>query len=112
MKIWKRAEKHYTEYLSLNLWPAVRKSTGLRGEAVEDISWGPVSVEVKCRKSVPQYLWDWLIQAEKNRNGKIPMVLLHKDGERMNKGVAILSLEWLILLLNEIHSQKEVKDDA
>jgi len=110
MRTWKEGEKRYTEYLSLRPWAAIRKSKGLRGEGVEDIEWGPLSVELKTRNKCPQYLFDWLIQAEKNRDNRIPMVILHQDGDRLNKGIILMRIDWFIHLLIELTTKGESND--
>ncbi len=103
MKTWKTKEKTLTEWLSLQeLWPAERKSRALRGEAVEDIAWGPISIELKTRKSPPQYLTDWLEQAKLNAEGKVPLVVVHGDRMRMGEQICMLTLTDLLSLLKGV----------
>jgi hypothetical protein len=93
VKTWKNKEVQLTEWLNGNPWPATRKSRALRGEAVEDIEWGPVSVELKTRANFPpQYLLDWLTQAERNAEGKVPALIIHKDATRLGNQLIILRL--------------------
>ena len=82
------------------LWVAERRSRGLRGEAVEDIEWGLCSIELKTRKDFPpQYLEDWMAQAERNSGWREPVLVLHKDGTRMGRQMVVLSLSSFVNLL-------------
>lgn len=105
MKNWKEKEKQLVEWLNTQkLWVAERMSRGLRGEAVEDVRWGPFSVELKTRKSAPpQYVLDWLAQAEANSNGRIPIVLVHRDRMVWGEQVVMMELCDLIALLHHVY---------
>ena len=93
MKSWKQKEIALVEWLNAKkLWVAKRMSRGRRGEAVEDVQWGPFSVELKTRKFVPKYLLDWLAQAKANSKGRTPLVLLHKDRMLWGEQIVLLTL--------------------
>ncbi len=84
---WKQKEQEFVAWLNeiKVSWEAIRRSRGQRGEAVEDIEFGPLSVELKTgRKLLPKYLLEWLEQATTNCEGRIPTVIAHSD--RMRKG--------------------------
>ena len=101
MKTWKEKEKQLTAWLQdAGIWPAERMSRALRGEMVEDIAWGPVSVELKTRKeSPPQYMLNWLKQATMNSQRKIPLVVVHRDRMKMGQQMCVLTVDDLIILL-------------
>ena len=105
MKTWKKKEIQLTEWLTeYGPWVAVRKSRAERGEAVEDIEWGPLSVELKTRKSCPpQYLLDWLEQAKTNCADKLPIVVIHRNGMRKGNQLVCLTLADFVRLLKEVH---------
>lgn len=103
MKYWKRAEKVFTDWLSSQgLWKAVRKSRALRGEGVEDIEWGPFSIELKTRKTVPQYLLQWMKQAATNSQSRLPIVVWHQDYMRAGSQLVVLTLESFVHLLHQL----------
>ena len=105
---WKGGEKLLTEWLDKQgLWPATRTSTGARGEAVEDIDWGLFSVELKTRRTLPVYLFEWLKQASKNRNSKIPVVMAHQDHLPTGKQIVIMDLNWFIELLRKYEKENK-----
>jgi hypothetical protein len=87
---WKAIEKRIANWLSQGPIKATRQSKIFMGEAVEDISWGPISVEVKSRGVVPKYIDQWLDQATTNSDGKIPAVFWHRDTMREGKQFVIL----------------------
>lgn len=68
-----------------------------RGGATEgsDITIGPFSIECKRRASIAVY--EWLDQAQRDANGKLPIVVARADGRR---AIAILDLEALIPMLS------------
>lgn len=90
MKNWKRGEKKITEWYS-DLGPeATRTSRYFRGEAVEDVEWGKFSIEIKTRKKIPQYIHDWMAQAEANARDKIGVVHWHQDHQRLDNDLIIM----------------------
>lgn len=115
MKNWKEGEKRLTAWLNeQTLWKAVRKSRAMRGDAVEDIEWGPFSVEYKSRKTIPQYIKEWVAQAEKNAESRMPIVVWHEDRMRMGKQFVIIPLELFTFLADyvydsEVRETKNVK---
>jgi len=72
----------------------------MRGEAVEDIEWGPLSIEHKTRKRpIPDYLHDWMAQAETNSGTRIPVVVWHQDGMHLGKEFVIMTLRDFVNVL-------------
>ena len=101
---WKKKEQELVEWLNeIEIsWEAIRRSRGLRGEAVEDISFGPLSVELKTgKKLIPKYMLDWLKQAETNCEGRIPVVVAHSDRMRKGDQIVMMTYENWIRLLYE-----------
>jgi len=75
----------------------------MRGEAVEDIEWGPLSLEHKTRKRpIPDYLQGWMAQAEKNSDIRIPAVIWHQDGMHLGKEFVIITLTDFINLVKHL----------
>ena len=111
MKNWKNKEIVLVEWLNTKgLWLAERMSRGLRGEAVEDVQWGPFSIELKTRKSIPpQYLLDWLAQAKANSEGRIPIVLMHKDRMQWGEQVVMIPLTDFVGMLQRFMEVAETQ---
>jgi hypothetical protein len=104
---WKAIEKRIANWLSQGPIKATRQSKIFMGEAVEDISWGPMSVEVKSRGVVPKYIDQWLEQATTNAGGKIPVVLWHRDGMHEGKQFAILKASDFKFIVEEWKGKNE-----
>lgn len=69
---------------------------GLRSPDVETNAY---SVEVKCRKRLPDWLVNAMIQAQRNAApGKLPLVVLHQSSQRHERDLVVLRLgdfiEW------------------
>ena len=107
MKTWKEGEKRLTAWLNeQTLWKAIRKSRAMRGDAVEDIEWGPFSIEYKSRKTIPQYIKDWVAQAEKNAESRMPIVIWHEDRMRMGKQFVVVTLELFTFLAGYVYDKE------
>lgn len=79
-----------------------------RGNAVEDIRVSDfISVEVKSRKALPKYLIRWVEQANRNCEGKMPVVLIHPDYTQMGEQGVMMSLEDFRELVAELHERRE-----
>jgi hypothetical protein len=102
-KNWKDVEKGITDWLNeQGIWEAERRSTQGLGTEIEDISWGPISVEVKTRQSFPAYLHLFVKQSEKNSDGKIPIVVMHQNMKRRHDDYVVMRMETLIRLLKAL----------
>jgi len=104
VKGWKRKEIELTDYLNdAKMWPALRRSRGLRGEAVEDIEWGPLSIELKTRKGWPPgYMEDFMRQAHTNCGDRTATVVMHGDYMKMGDQHVVMRLEDFVGLLKEV----------
>lgn len=104
VKSWKEKEKQLTEWLTgCGYWQAVRQSRAWRGEAVEDIQWGPLSIELKTRRSFPpRYVTEWLEQAATNCCGRTPIVIVHGDYVRMGEQLVMMTLRDLVQLIDDV----------
>ena len=72
---WKRAERAIARILGGTRIPV----TGRKGP---DVAHPTLSVEVKSRTDLPQYLWEWLGQAADGADeSKVPVVVLHRAGK-------------------------------
>lgn len=103
VKGWKEAEKRLTIYLSHLGVPAVRRSRAMQGEAVEDIEWGPFSVEYKTRAKFPGYVTDWIKQAVANCVDRIPIVIWHRNNKRYKDDLVLIRLGDFVALISEYH---------
>lgn len=106
VKSWKEKEKQLTEWLKtvVSFWTTYRRSRALRGEAVEDIMWGPTSVELKTRKNwPPKYVCAWLEQARTNAEKRTPIVVVHGDYMRMGDQLVIMTLQDLVNIINDAY---------
>ena len=93
-KGWKNVEKKVTAWLSEGETQATRMSRPFMGSAVEDVSWGKFSVEVKSTSTLwPAYLVGWVKQAVTNCQGKIPLVFWHKDGHHISQDYVVMRAE-------------------
>lgn len=100
MRGWKKYEQDLTEYLNGKAGrEAIRRSRAERGEDVMDVEWGDISVEAKCKAGRPQYMEAWLAQANKNCEGKTPIVVWHQAYEKIDDDIVMLRLYDLISLL-------------
>lgn len=107
MKNWKEGEKRLTAWLNEQyLWKAIRKSRAMRGDAVEDIEWGLFSIEYKSRKKIPQYIKDWMTQAEKNAESRMPIVVWHEDRMRMGKQFVVMPFELFVFLVSYMYDKE------
>lgn len=110
MKAWKRYEQRLTAWLSRGKVVAIRESRWLRGEAVEDVSWGPLSIEAKTRKTIPKYVKEWLAQAKSNCQSRMPVVIWHENHMRMGDEVVLLRLSDLYTIIEEWWYREEADD--
>lgn len=67
---WKRQEREIAQILGGERMPNIGKSQA-------DVIAGPLAVQVKTRKQLPQWLWDAIEQARRDaRNMQVPVVVL------------------------------------
>lgn len=108
MKSWKRYEKDLTTYLRGHTrWKTKRRSRAKMGEDVMDIECGPLAIEAKCPKGRPQYIEDWLDQADKNKEGKYPVVIWHQAYESIDNDVVLMRLGDLVTFICALQRDKE-----
>jgi len=104
VKTWKEGEKRIAAWYSESGHPATRRSTALRGEAVEDIEWGWFSIEVKTRKTVPQYVHEWMEQALRNAELRTPVIHWHQDRQHLDDDYVVMRAKdfrrWVSLILS------------
>ena len=90
MKDWKSCERRVAKLLGGHPVPVSGRG---RGDA-PDIEHPTLSIEVKSRKKIPAWLEDALRQAEASvKNGRLPVVVLHQDGQRYTASLVVLRLE-------------------
>lgn len=110
VKNWKTVEEKIATWLNEqgSPWIAKRVSKMSLGMSVEDVAWGNVaSIEVKARAHQPPgYMLQWLAQARANCKGKIPLLVLHKDGVHSGKELVVLTLEDLVALLHKVREEE------
>jgi len=88
---WKQTERAIAKRLN-----ATRQ--GATGEATADVVNGWLSVEVKHRKRLPQWLKTALDQARNGAGERLPLVILHEAGQRHAEDLVVMRLgdfeEW------------------
>ena len=87
-KPWKNAEKGIARAMG-----GERVSNRFMGLDVTDVVCGIFACEVKERKVVPAWLLQAMAQSERNaRNGRVPIVALHRLGDRYNDALIVMRL--------------------
>ena len=90
MKSWKSCERRVAELLGGHRVPVSGRGRGY----TPDIEHPTLSIEVKSRKKIPAWLEGALRQAETSaKNGRLPVVVLHQDGQRYTGSLVVLRLE-------------------
>ncbi len=93
MTAWKRTERAIAKRLN-------GKRLGATGRHGADILTDWLSVEVKHRRKLPQWLKDALDQAASSAEGRLPIVILHERGQRHDEDIVLMRLEDLERLQN------------
>ncbi len=90
MKDWKACERRVAELLGGHRVPVSGRGRGYS----PDIEHPKLSIEVKSRKKIPAWLENALLQAQASaKNGRLPVVILHQDGQRYTGSLVVLRLE-------------------
>lgn len=88
MADWKRAERHVARMLGTGRIPN-------SGHAQPDIVAGPFAIEHKCRATLPQWLLDAVLQAERNAGaGQTPLVVLTMPRGRGRQPVRLVVMRF------------------
>lgn len=96
MSSWKQAERQVAKRLGGRRVPVTGRA---RGDA-PDIEHPLLSVEVKLRRRLPEWLQQAMQQAEAAaRDGKLPVAVLHQAGARYDDALCLLKLRDLIGVL-------------
>jgi len=66
--------------------------TGANGESRRDVEHPHWSIEVKHRKVLPQWLHSAMGQAEREADGRIPIVVLHEKGLKYDESYVIIRM--------------------
>ncbi len=90
MPAWKDAERRVAKLLGGRRIPV----TGI-DRADRDVEAGMFYYQVKHRRCLPQWLWDWLggIQANAQPAGKVGVLILSKPRQRAAESLVVLSLK-------------------
>jgi hypothetical protein len=98
-KGWKRSERRIAALLGGRRIPV----TGRQRGDVPDIYHPRLSVEVKSRKKLPDWIEDALQQAEASAGiGQTPMAVLHQRGRRYRDALVVVRLQDLVLPLKRV----------
>ncbi|MCA3748071.1 MAG: hypothetical protein IN808_02905 [Rubrobacter sp.] len=104
MKSWKQAERRIAEILGGRRVPVSGRQ---RGDA-PDIEHPALSIEVKSRRAIPAWIEDALEQAQSaSRDGKVPVCVLHRDGNRYADALVICRLSEFVKLTDESEGSGE-----
>lgn len=94
---WKEVERKIAAKLGGRRVPITGRA---RGDA-PDIEHPQLSIEVKSRKQLPNWLMDAMDQAEKAaRDGKLPVVVLHQSGDRYDDAIVLIRFKHLKRLMD------------
>ena len=85
MSTWKHCERMVAKLLG-----GVR--TGCNGESRRDIEHPRWSVEVKHRKDMPKWIDDAYAQSELEKEHRVPIVVLHRKGEKYDDCYVLMKL--------------------
>jgi len=107
MTTWKHCERMIAKLLG-------GERTGCNGESRRDVEHPRWSVEVKHRKSLPEWLHSAMRQAELEAEHRVPIVVLHEKGLTYEKSYVIIRMDDFITETEggdwEIPTGKEVTD--
>jgi hypothetical protein len=102
-KTWKKIERQVAALLGGERVPV----TGRQRGSAPDVTHPVLSIEVKHRKELPDWLLDALRQAEASRRGdQIPIAILHQKGMAVGDSLTIIRLSDMIKLLEKITEVK------
>lgn len=88
-KTWKNVERRIADILGGERVPV----TGRQRGSAPDISHTIYSIEVKHRKSLPEWLHDAMAQANASRRGmQLPIVILHEENQPYAKSYVVVEL--------------------
>ena len=96
MTTWKHCERMIAKLLG-------GTRTGSNGESRRDVEHPHWSIEVKHRKVLPQWLHNAMGQAEREADGRIPIVVLHEKGLQYDESYVIIRL---------LNFNKEMNDET
>ena len=86
MTTWKHCERMVAKLLG-------GERTGCNGESRRDVEHDRWSVEVKHRKSLPEWLHSAMRQAELEAEHRVPIVVLHEKGLTYEKSYVIIRMD-------------------
>jgi len=89
MTDWKRTEREVGKHLGGTRVPI----TGRQRGSAPDVEHEWLSIEVKHRKKLPEWLHDAMDQAVKSqKNGQVPIVVLHQSGKHHDNDYVVLKM--------------------
>ena len=96
MKDWKACERRIAQLLGGQRVPVSGRT---RGDA-PDVAHERLSIEIKGRKTLPAWLLDALAQARAaTKDGRVPVAVLHQDGQQYRDAVVVMRLADFVELL-------------
>lgn len=88
-KVWKNVERRIADILGGQRVPV----TGRQRGSAPDIEHNVYSIEVKHRKTLPEWLHDAMAQANASRRGmQLPIVILHEENQPYAKSYVVVEL--------------------
>ncbi len=85
MTTWKNVERAIAKRLN-------GKRLGATGQATADVVSDWLSAEVKHRRKLPEWLKDALAQAQAGSGERLPIVILHENGQRHDNDLVLMRL--------------------
>jgi hypothetical protein len=95
MATWKQVERAIAKRLN-------GKRIGAIGKATADVVSDWLSVEVKHRKQLPEWLKTALDQARNGAGERMPIVVLHECGQRHSEDLVLIRLADFELWFSEV----------
>lgn len=103
MSTWKNTERQIASILGGERVPV----TGRQRGSAPDIAHDWLSLEVKHRKSLPEWLHDAMRQAvASDRGNQLPMVVLHQKQQLYGDSYAVVRLKDFVDWFGEVESKK------
>lgn len=84
-KAWKRTERAIARRLG-------GQRVGVTGRSTADVVTDWLSIEVKHRKELPGWLKDAFGQASIGAGGRLPIVILHENGQRFSDAIVMMRM--------------------
>jgi hypothetical protein len=98
-KTWKSIERKVAAYLGGVRVPITGRQRGSAPDVLHPI----LSIEVKHREKLPEWIFEAMEQAEMSKAGdQIPIAILHEKGQSIAESLTVMRTSTILELLNKI----------